>query len=54
MATAGAAVTGEAVDMAVGCNWERAAEWLTAICVVTFDLELGQALEVTNWAYLLI
>lgn len=27
-------------------NWERASEWLTAICVVTFDLELGQSLEV--------
>lgn len=27
-------------------DWERASEWLTAICVVTFDLELGQALEV--------
>ena len=29
-----------------GTNWERASEWLTGICVVTFDLELGQALEV--------
>lgn len=30
-----------------GTNWERASEWLTGICVVTFDLELGQAIEVS-------
>lgn len=27
-------------------NWERFQNWLYCICVVTFDLELGQALEV--------
>jgi hypothetical protein len=26
--------------------WERFAEWLHCICIVTFDLELGQAMEV--------
>lgn len=27
-------------------NWEGFHNWLYCICVVTFDLELGQALEV--------
>ena len=26
--------------------WERFSEWIHSICVVTFDLEIGQALEV--------
>lgn len=25
--------------------WDKFAEWLTCVCVVTFDLELGQAME---------
>lgn len=33
--------------MALTTNWDRASEWLTCICVVTFDLEIGQALEIT-------
>lgn len=26
--------------------WERFSRWIHCICVVTFDLELGQAIEV--------
>lgn len=26
--------------------WKRFSEWVHCICVVTFDLELGQAMEV--------
>lgn len=29
-------------------NWKRLSEWIHCICVVTFDLELGQAMEVCN------
>lgn len=28
-------------------TWERFSNWIHCICVVTFDLELGQALEVS-------
>ncbi|XP_052892581.1 protein DENND6A [Anopheles moucheti] len=34
----------EADGIAVG-TWDRFSEWLHCICVVTFDLELGQAME---------
>lgn len=27
-------------------DWQRLSEWIHCICVVTFDLELGQAMEV--------
>lgn len=27
-------------------KWKRFSEWMHCICVVTFDLELGQAMEV--------
>lgn len=27
---------------------ERLSQWIHCICVVTFDLELGQAMEVTD------
>ena len=27
-------------------SWERLSHWLCCMCVVTFDLELGQAMEV--------
>ena len=27
-------------------SWDAFSHWLCAVCVVTFDLELGQALEV--------
>lgn len=30
--------------------WARFSAWLECVCVVTFDLELGQALEVSGWA----
>lgn len=29
-------------------NWKRFSEWIHCICVVTFDLELGQAMEVSS------
>ena len=28
--------------------WDRLSNWLHCVCVVTFDLELGQALEVNK------
>lgn len=28
--------------------WDRFAAWVHCICVVTFDLEIGQALEVST------
>lgn len=31
---------------APGAPWARFSAWLECVCVVTFDLELGQALEV--------
>lgn len=30
------------------CPWARFSSWLECVCVVTFDLELGQAIEVPN------
>lgn len=32
-------------EMESSC-WKRLSEWIHCICVVTFDLELGQAMEV--------
>uniref|UniRef100_A0A4W3JHI0 DENN/MADD domain containing 6B n=1 Tax=Callorhinchus milii TaxID=7868 RepID=A0A4W3JHI0_CALMI len=32
--------------------WDRFSSWLECVCVVTFDLELGQAIEKTNICYL--
>jgi hypothetical protein len=33
--------------------WDRFSSWIHCICIVTFDLELGQALEVsTNTTYI--
>lgn len=33
--------------------WDRFSSWIHCICIVTFDLELGQALEVsTNSTYI--
>lgn len=28
--------------------WDKFQQWLHCVCVVTFDLELGQALEVSD------
>lgn len=30
------------------CPWARFSAWLECVCVVTFDLELGQAIEVRS------
>jgi len=30
-------------------KWERFSNWVHCICIVTFDLELGQAIEVTTY-----
>ena len=27
-------------------SWEKFSHWVSCMCIVTFDLELGQALEV--------
>ena len=27
-------------------NWDKLSRWIACVCVVTFDLELGQAIEV--------
>lgn len=31
---------------AAGYSWESFSHWVSCVCVVTFDLELGQAMEV--------
>jgi len=31
--------------------WEKFHRWISCVCVVTFDLELGQALEVYTRLY---
>jgi hypothetical protein len=31
----------------IDVSYQRFAEWIQCFCVVTFDLELGQSLEVT-------
>lgn len=33
--------------------WERLAEWIHCFCVVTFDLEIGQMIEVSNHVVLI-
>lgn len=33
---------------ALAAPWTRFSAWLECVCVVTFDLELGQALEVSG------
>ena len=52
MAAASAAATAAVAPAGVGHG--RKADWISAICVVTFDLELGQALEVREWKIQLI
>lgn len=36
------------MDKSESQNWKRLSEWIHCICVVTFDLELGQAMEVCD------
>lgn len=38
----------EADDGDSRCPWARFSSWLECVCVVTFDLELGQAIEVRS------
>lgn len=33
---------------AVDPKWRRFSEWMHCVCLVTFDLELGQVMEVNN------
>lgn len=40
-------VQSDEVNQNVASKWDRFAEWIHAVCVVTFDLELGQAMEVS-------
>lgn len=35
-------------------KWQRFSEWMHCICVVTFDLELGQAMEVCILTFCII
>ena len=35
-------------NSAAGLSWERFSQWVCCVCVVTFDLELGQAMEVSK------
>lgn len=35
-------------------KWDRFSEWIHCICVVTFDLELGQAMEVWSIFFVFI
>lgn len=39
-------VQNDEINQNIVNKWDRFAEWIHAICVVTFDLELGQAMEV--------
>ena len=34
-------------------TWELFSNWVCCVCVVTFDLELGQALEVSSRQFVL-
>ena len=36
----------EGASAGSGVSWERFSQWVSCVCVVTFDLELGQAMEV--------
>ena len=36
-----------AVDQPRRRSWEKLSQWVCCVCVVTFDLELGQAIEVS-------
>lgn len=29
-------------------SWEKFSQWVCCVCIVTFDLELGQTIEVTG------
>lgn len=35
-------------------KWQRFSEWIQCICIVTFDLELGQIMEVIFFVYFCI
>ena len=37
----------EGASAGSGVSWERFSQWVACVCVVTFDLELGQAMEVS-------
>lgn len=38
--------TNNCIDIETKKTWDGFSNWFHCICVVTFDLELGQALEV--------
>ena len=40
----------EGASAGSGVSWERFSQWVACVCVVTFDLELGQAMEVSEAA----
>lgn len=37
-----------AKEEVIYAKWERFSNWVHCICIVTFDLELGQAIEVRD------
>ena len=37
---------GSAATVQEAKSWEKFSQWVCCMCVVTFDLELGQAMEV--------
>lgn len=39
----------DVIDSHCDRSWDCFGNWIHCICVVTFDLELGQALEVNNF-----
>uniref|UniRef100_A0A673M822 Protein DENND6B-like n=1 Tax=Sinocyclocheilus rhinocerous TaxID=307959 RepID=A0A673M822_9TELE len=47
-AAAAAAAAAAATNTEVPVPWTRFSAWLECVCVVTFDLELGQAIECLN------
>lgn len=46
MATSGAGYQNDEPSSPTFAPWERFSRWLHCVCIVVFDLELGQAIEV--------
>lgn len=41
-------------DMSSVLPWDRFSSWIHCICIVTFDLEVGQAIEVSSFVDILL
>ena len=46
----GASATLPLTDSPARKAWDKLSRWIACVCVVTFDLELGQAIEVRHQA----